>query len=323
MADDEETDIHMHEHYHGEDEPTPEEIAKMRENFEKAGKMTASVIKEVPKLVLPGESLYDIVESLEKMILDTGGKPAFPANISINDIAAHYTPEKDNQVLIGETDVVKIDLGVHVDGCIGDSAVTIDLSNEQGKLLEASQSALSAAIASIRPGMKTGELGAIIEKEITSRGFRPIENLTGHQIAPYQLHAGEEIPNIASSASYELQEGDYFAIEPFASTGSGRVSDTSQVEIFSLQAAPKLRMKYSRELLAHIIRNYFSLPFAERWLSGVFNSRLTLNSSLRELLNSGALHPYPVLRDTGRGAVSQFEHTVLIEHDSAKVLTSV
>jgi len=313
---------HEYEHEHDHEAPTEEELAKMRENFAKAGKIAASVLKDAPKLVLPGEPLLDIAESLEKMIMDAGGRPAFPANISINDIAAHFTPEADNLVVIGEQDVVKIDIGVHIDGCIGDTAVTVDLSGEQGKLCEASESALGAAIASMKPGMKVGEIGAIVEKEITSRGFRPIENLTGHKIEPYLLHAGVEIPNIASSGSYELVEGDIFAVEPFASAGSGRVADTSQVEIFSLQANPRLRGKYSRELLNHIIQNYFSLPFAERWLSKVFNSRLTLSTSLRELLNSGALHTYPVLRDTGRGLVSQKEHTVAIEHDSAKILTS-
>jgi methionyl aminopeptidase len=313
-------DLDSHEG-HDHEEPTPEDIAKMRENFEKAGKIAGSVLKEVPKLVLPGEPLLDIAESLEKMIGDAGGVCAFPANISINDIAAHYTPEADSTVVMGETDLVSIDIGVHIDGCIGDTAVTVDLSGQNGKLLEASEAALAAAISIMKPGMKTGEVGAAIEKEITSRGFKPIENLTGHKIEPYILHAGEEIPNIASSASYELQEGDIFAVEPFASTGSGRVADTAQVEIFALQATPKLRMKYSRDLLAHIFGNYFSLPFAERWLKNVFNSRLTLTTSLRELLNAGALHPYPVLRDTGRGLVSQTEHTVVIEHDSAKVLT--
>ncbi|MEM2138107.1 MAG: type II methionyl aminopeptidase [Candidatus Anstonellaceae archaeon] len=319
-----EEDLHSHEHGHdsSHEEPTAEDIAKMKENFEKAGKIAGSVLKEVPKLVLPGESLLDIAESLEKMIGDAGGKPAFPANISINDIAAHFTPEADNTILIGETDIVKIDIGVHVDGCIGDTAVCVDLSDQQGKLLEASQSALDAAIASVKPGAKVGEIGAAIEKEITSRGFRPIENLTGHKIEPYLLHAGVEIPNIASPASYELQEGDIFAIEPFSSTGSGRVADTAQVEIFALQATPKLRSKYSRDLLGYVVQNYFSLPFAERWLKEVFKSRLTLSTSLRELLNSGALHPYPVLRDTGRGLVSQAEHTIVVEHDSAKILTA-
>jgi methionyl aminopeptidase len=307
------------EETHGEG---PEEsLQRMRENFAKAGKVAAEVLREAPKLVMPGESYLDVVESLEKMIVDGGARPAFPANISINEIAAHFTPEAGSEALLGETDLVKIDIGAHVDGCIGDCALTVDLSGEHGKLCEASKAALEAAVASIKPGMAVGEVGAAIEKEISARGYRPIENLTGHKIEPYLLHAGQEIPNIASQGGYEIQEGDVFAIEPFASAGSGRVADTSQVEIFALAATPKLRMKYSRELLMHVMESYFSLPFAERWLAGVFRSRLTLSTALRELLNAGALHPYPVLRDTGKGMVSQFEHTVLVEHDSAKVLT--
>jgi methionyl aminopeptidase len=318
MQDEEETAI-LHSHAKGE--LSEEELAKVRGNFEQAGKIAASILKEVPKLVVPGESLLDIAETLEKMIADAGAKPAFPANVSINDIAAHFTPEAESRELVGERDVVKIDIGVQIDGCIGDTAVTVDLSGEQGKLLEASQAALDAALSIMKPGLAVGKIGAAVEKEMSSRGFKPIENLTGHKIEPYLLHAGVEVPNVPSNSGYELAEGDFFAIEPFASAGSGRVADTAQVEIFALQAAPKLRMKYSRELLSHIASNYLSLPFAERWLKGVFNSKITLSSALRELLNTGALYPYPVLRDTGRGLVSQFEHTVVVEHDSVKVLT--
>lgn len=306
-----------------QDAELEESVKQMYENFSKAGKIAASVIKEAQKLVVPGESVFDIAESLEKMIIDAGGKPGFPANISINEIAAHYTPEIGNASLIGERDLVKIDIGVHVKGCIGDTAITIDLSDENGKLCEASIAALDAAVSCIKPGISVGEVGAAIEKEIVARGYKPIDNLTGHKLEPYILHAGVEIPNIGGRGGYVIKEGDVFAIEPFASSGSGHVADTSQVEIFSLRSAPKLRMKYSRELLSHIMENYFSLPFAERWLSGVFNSRLTLSAALRELLNAGALHAYPVLRDTGKGMVSQAEHTVIVEHDSAKVITAI
>ncbi len=325
MADDDipQDEIGHDGHDHSHDEPTEEDIAQMYANFEKAGKIAASVLKEAPKLVLPGESYFDIAESLEKMIVDAGGKPGFPAGISINEIAAHFTPEADNAILIGETDLVKIDIGAQIDGCIGDTAVTVDLSGEHGKLCEASSAALDAALAFIKPGVYVGDIGAAVEKEIVSRGYRPIENLTGHKIEPYILHAGVDVPNVGGHQGYMVQEGDIFAIEPFASTGSGHVADTSQVEIFALQSTPKLRMKYSRELMEYIIGNYFSLPFAERWLRGVFQSRLTLSTALRELLNSGALHPYPVLRDTGKGMVSQFEHTVIVEHDSAKAITRI
>ncbi len=306
-----------------DEEPNSEDLAKVAENFKKAGKIAASILDQVPKLVFPGESYLDIAESLEKLINDAGAKIAFPANISVNDIAAHFTPEATNEQLIGEKDIVKIDIGTHIDGCIGDTAITVDLSGENAKLCEASEAALEAAISIMKPGVEVGKIGEQVEKEITSRGFKPIDNLTGHKLEPYILHAGVEIPSIKSPASYKLKEGDFFAVEPFASSGSGHVSDTSQVEIFSLRSSPKLRMKYSRELLAHIAKNYISLPFAERWLKGVFKSRVTLSTAIRELLNTGALQAYPVLRDTGRGLVSQKEHTLAIEHDSAKILTKL
>lgn len=304
-----------------EDETEEEHLAHMLESFRKAGKIAGKVAQDSKMLINPGETLTDVAESVEKMIFESGAMPGFPCNISINDTAAHYTPEIGAEAVLGEKDIVKIDLGVVVDGCIGDMAYTVDLSGEQPKLLEASQEALNTAIASIKPGVTNGSIGALIEKEITSRGFKPIENLTGHKIEPFALHAGESIPNTSSNESYVFQEGDVFAIEPFATNGTGRVADSSQVEIFSVQAEGKLRMRASRELLNRLVQRYFTLPFAERWLIADFNSRLMLSAALKELLNSGCLHPYPVLKEVGKGLVGQFEHTVIIEHDGASVIT--
>lgn len=310
-------------HVHADGEVSEEEsFAKMIAAFEKAGKISAKVREDSKMLVNPGESYIDVVETVEKMIFDAGAVPGFPCNISINDTAAHYTPEIGSEGLIGEKDIVKIDLGVSVDGCVGDTAYTIDLSGEQPKLLEAAEEALKAAIASVKPGVPVSEVGGAIEEQIRSRGFKPIENLTGHKIEPFALHAGVSIPNIKSGDSYELQEGDIFAIEPFATTGIGHVADSSQVEIFSVQAEGKLRMRSSRDLLNKLVQRYFTLPFAERWLVRDFNSRLMLSAALKELLNAGCLHPYPVLKEAGKGLVSQFEHTILVEHDGARILTS-
>jgi methionyl aminopeptidase len=311
---------HMHSHSHPE-LSEEEQSAKELENFRKAGKLTASVLEDAKRLILPGESLLDVVESIEKMIFDAGGKPAFPANISINDIAAHFTPESDNKDLIGEKDIVKIDLGVHVDGCIGDTAFTVDLSGEHGKLLEASQAALDAAIAGIKPGVTTGEIGGMVEEEMKKRGFRPIENLTGHMIRPYMLHAGISVPNIKTHDAYEFTEGDIFAIEPFSTDGAGRVADTSQVEIFSIEQPRNVRLRQSRMVLNHVIETYFTLPFAERWLEKKFERKLLLNAALRELMNAGVLHPYPVLREAAHGKVAQFEHTLLVTKDGCEILT--
>lgn len=307
------------EHTHIHDEEEDEE--KVRKDWEKAGKVAREISDASRGLVMPGASALDIAESIEKMIAEAGGKPAFPVNISVNDTAAHSTPDLGKEELIGEKDVVKIDLGVHVDGCIGDIAYTIDLSDEQGKLVEASKNALDAAIASMKPGVKVGDVGGIIEEEIRKLGFKPIENLTGHMMRPYMLHAGVEIPNIKTGGGYELQEGDVFAIEPFATDGKGRVKDANEIRIFSLEQPRNVRMRQSRVVMAYIFENYLTLPFAERWLQKKFTSKLLLSTAIKELMNSSVLRTYPILKEVGGGLVSQAELTVVIEKDGARVLT--
>lgn len=303
-------------------ELTPEEAeAKMKENFEKAGKIASEVVSASKKLIMVGESVLDIAESIEKMIEDTGAKPAFPANVCINDTAAHFTPPYDCPILIGEANIVKIDIGVHVDGCIGDTAYTVDLGGENGKLVEASENALNAAIGTMKAGVSVGRVGEAIEGEITKLGLKPIENLTGHLIRPYNLHAGVEIPNVKMEGGYELVEGDVFGVEPFATTGEGRVRDAQQIEIFSLETPKNVRMRQSRKVLGHVIERYFTLPFAERWLHKDFPSDILLKTALKELVNAEVFRPYPVLKEVGKGLISQHEHTVVVEKDGVKVLT--
>jgi methionyl aminopeptidase len=302
------------------DEDKTQSHEKILENFIKAGKIHSQLKKDAKQLVMPGTSALDIAQTIEKMILDAGAKPGFPCNISINDVAAHYTPELNDELLIDDNDLVKIDFGVSIEGCVSDAAFTVDLSDENPKLLDASREALDDAIKSIKPGKSNGEIGAVIEERIKSFGFRPIANLTGHMLEPYNLHAGVDIPNIKTNATYEFEQGDIFAIEPFATNGSGHVSDQPQVEIFSIAGEGKLRMRSSRELFVKIVNNYLTLPFAERWLAREAKSKLMLSASLKELINAGCLHPYPVLRESKRGLVSQFEHTVIIEHDGARVI---
>jgi len=302
-----------------EENQSEENKQKMIENYLKSGQIAQSVRKDVHSLVNPGASALDIAESIEKSILDSGAKPAFPVNISINDIAAHYTPTYDDTLLIGEKDLVKVDFGVAIDGCICDNAISIDLSEENSKLLEASKSALDNAISAIKPGVGNGEIGKIIEDTINSFGFKSIDNLTGHKLEPYNLHAGVDVPNVKADSDYHFKEGDIFAIEPFATTGTGSVQDQSQVEIFSVVSDGKIRMRSSRELLINIVNSHLTLPFAKRWVMRSAKSKIVASASLRELLNCGCLYPYPVLREVAKGLVSQFEHTIIVEHDGARV----
>ena len=295
--------------------------AEELELFRKAGKIASKVREASKSLIMVGASLLDIAETTEQMIKEESARPAFPVNISINDIAAHFTPGEDSQEILGENDLVKIDIGVELQGALADTAYSIDLDEKNGNLVKASEEALENAMKAMKPGMAIGELGGVIEDTIKKYNFKPISNLTGHMIKSNDLHAGVEIPNIRTDEKFELMEGDVFAVEPFATTGGGYVADLNQVEIYSLFAPAKIRMRQSRKIVEYAIDNFGMLPFAERWVMKEFKSKVLVSAALKELLQNHFIRAYPVLRETDGGMVSQSEHTVYVTKDGVEVLT--
>ncbi len=292
------------------------------ENFIEAGKIAGRIREDSKRLIIIGELLIEVAETIEKMIYDEGVVPAFPVNISINDTAAHYTPEFDCTLVFNETDMVKIDLGVSIEGSLSDTAYTIDLSDKNEKLVMAAKDALEKALEAIKPEVSVGEIGGIIEDTIKSYGYKPISNLSGHMIKENDLHAGVNVPNVRGSKdSYAFQEGDIFAVEPFATNGRGEVEDSEQVEIFSLLSNQPVRMRQSRQIMQHVLDSRGPLPFAERWIRKSFPSKLLINAALKEMLSAHVIQGYPVLKEQKGSLVSQFEHTILVEANGVKILT--
>src|SRR3972149_3877264 len=212
--------------------------AKMKESLEiiekyrKAGKILSEVRKETVKKVKEGVTLLSVAQFAEDLIREKGGDPAFPVNISRNDEAAHSTPSLNDKSVFGK-DIVKLDIGVHIDGYIADTAITVDLSGHP-ELVRAAESALLGAIKFIKAGVNTKDIGGVIEETITSYGYKPIINLTGHGLAQYIQHAPPAIPNKRMPGGVVLEEGDIIAIEPFATNGAGRIHDAGSAEIFHI-----------------------------------------------------------------------------------------
>lgn len=298
-----------------------DEIKDNIDDFREAGKITARIREESKRLIMVGEPLLDIADTIEKMITDEGAKPAFPVNISINEIAAHYTPGVTDERTIGEKDVVKVDIGAHIKGAIGDTAYTIDLSGEYEKLVKAAEEALENAIKEMRPGVKVGDIGAVIEETANKYELKPIRNLSGHKIKTGLLHSGIDIPNVKTDDDYILKEGDVFAVEPFMTNGAGYVIDTEIVEIFSFYGTGAAKMRQTKKILDHVLKEYMLMPFAERWIVRKFSSRLIVNAALREMLESQMIIGYPMLKEAENGIVSQAEHTVLVTADGCEILT--
>ncbi|MBS3070391.1 type II methionyl aminopeptidase [Candidatus Micrarchaeota archaeon] len=285
-------------------------------NYLQAARIHTAAEEVALGVVKEGAGVLSAADAIEKEIVEAGGKTAFPVNISFDSEAAHNTPVANDQRVFAK-EVVKVDIGVHVEGCIIDAGFTIDLSGENGKLVEATEQALKDALSVMRAGVKARDVGAVIEKTIRSKGFKPVENLTGHLLEPYNLHAGIEVPNVAKGGEHVFEEGEVFAVEPFASTGAGFVADgPAPAEIFSIIALKNVRMQRSREFLHEVFEERQLLPFAKRWFAG----EKMIDFTLRDLARQGVLHDYPILIDESKGLVSQSESTVIIEKDSVKVL---
>ena len=297
------------------------EDPKKVEKYEKAGKIGKEALDKACSMVKVGANAFQLVEEIESWIQKQGCGLSFPINISINNQAAHYSPHKNDELVFEKKDVVKVDVGTHFEGFIGDTARTVDLSEENGKLLEASEKALENALSVVKAGVGSHELSAEIEKTIKEFGFKPVENLSGHLLDQYELHCGYTIPNVESSDSWELEEGFAIAIEPFASTGVGRVREGSKTEIFSYEGHALTRNQTARQVMDYAEENYNSLPFAERWLSKKFTNDFKLKLALRELVKIGSFKAYPVLQDDQNSLVSQAEKTIIVEKDSCKILT--
>jgi len=292
------------------------------EKFRLSGKILRETREEMKRFVREDMLILEICEKAEKLIVEKRGKPAFPCNVSINEIAAHYTSPPDDNRRIPRRSIVKVDIGVHVDGYITDTAFTVCFNPEYTSLVETAEHALKAAIDNIHPEMSTSKLGSIIEKTIKSRGFKPISNLTGHQVGRYLVHAGTSLPNVAQLSFSKIRLGETYAIEPFVTLPSavGKVENSEEVTIFRFLKSKSLESSHAKQLLKYIEENFRTLPFAERWLRGIVPKE-HYREAFKELLSSKAIMGYPVFVEVSKKPVAQAEHTVLIVEDGCVVLT--
>lgn len=284
----------------------------IREKYIEAGRIAREARERALDAVEPGASFIDIAEAAESHIRDEGAGPAFPVNVSVDAVAAHYTPGVNDDATIPDDAVVNIDVGAHVDGYIGDTAATVDLSSDHGDLVEASAAALDAALDLVEPGVNVGDIGAAIQDAIEDYGFKPIRNLSGHGVAQYTQHTGDSIPNIATDTGYTLEAGDAIAIEPFATTGAGEVKNGKPGNIYRLEQE-RARGRTERKVLGQIKDEFRTLPFAARWIDSIPKARVP--TTVQKLVRSNNLHSYDVLTEADDGLVSQKEHTILVLED--------
>lgn len=289
-----------------------------KEKIIKAGDIARQVREYIKPLIKKDMLLLDIAEKIEDKIVELGGLPSFPTNLSINEVAAHYTPTPNDESKAHG--LLKVDYGAHVDGWISDTAFSVDLEDSEvnKNLIEAAKTSLSRAVEIAKAETPINEVGKVVEKTMDEFGVSPIYNLSGHMMEQYNLHAGTNVPNYDDGDIEEFGTGLY-AIEPFSTTGVGKIHEGAPGNIYALSNIKSVRNPTAREILKYIKDNFGSLPFCSRWIDKKFGSRTNLG--LKQLEQAGILYQFPQLIEDTKSPVAQFEHTILIEENSSTATT--
>jgi methionyl aminopeptidase len=292
------------------------------EDYVKAGKVAAEVRENVRKKNWVGATLEQICEEVENEILKRGAKRAFPVNTSLNEVAAHYTAEPNDEKTITDSDLIKIDLGAQINGYIADTAVTVCYDPQYASLVQAAEEALKNAISMIKIGVKASDVGRTIEKTVKQLGFKPIANLSGHSLAQYTIHAGKSIPNIWSIGSFTFKGDEAYACEPFVTTGNGMgiVREGKIKNIFALASRKRTKNEDADRLQEYIWANFNMLPFALRWLVKDWEEKKA-RELLEILVKKKVVHAYPVLIEGNGQRVAQAEHTFIPTENGVTVTT--
>jgi methionyl aminopeptidase len=262
-----------------------------------------------------------VLETVEEMIRARGAEPGFPAQSSRNAIAAHYCSAPGDELEYQEGDCVKVDIGVHIDGYVADTAASVDLSSDGrwGGLIKASSDALAAAIATVAPGVRVGKVGASIERTIMSAGYQPVRNLTGHGLGRWKVHTPPQIPNYGENGGSLLSEGMVFAIEPFACNGRGYIRERGRAEVFMMVGPPKKAKGLDKEVMK-AIESWRGLPIARRYFRHLDGA--AVEDTLSKLAKQGSLMRYPPLVEEDGVMVAQTEHSLYLGPDGVEILTA-
>ena len=291
------------------------------DSFRKAGRIAAECRQWASQNIKPGVEIRHILESVEDIIRQRGAQPGFPAQSSRNSIAAHYCTGWDDPTRYEEGDCVKVDIGVHVDGYVADTALTVDLSSDGRwqKLIKASSDALAAAIATVAEGIPVGEIGAAIERTILAAGYQPVRNLTGHGLGRWKVHTPPQIPNQGEAGGGRLKQGMVFAIEPFACTGKGYIVERGKAEVFMMVRPPMKAKGLDKDVLRDI-EAWRGLPIARRYFR--HRDPEVVEDTLAKLARQGSLMRYPPLVEADGVMVAQTEHSLYLGPDGVEILTA-
>lgn len=317
------------------------QLDMMNEDLLKDVRRAAEVHRQTRKyaqsFIKPGMLMTEICERIEdstRKLIEENGLSAgigFPTGCSLNHVAAHYTPNTGDKTVLQYSDVMKIDFGTHVGGRIIDSAFTWTADPKYDRLKDAVRDATNTGIREAGIDVRLCDIGAAIQEvmesyevELDGKTYqvKPVRNLNGHSINPYQIHGGKSVPIVKGGDQTKMEEGEFYAIETFGSTGKGYVNEDLECSHYAKTVdAPHvpLRLARAKTLLATINQHFDTLPWCRRYLDRLGETKYLMG--LKSLVESGVVTAYPPLCDVKGSYVAQFEHTFVLRPTCKEVLS--
>mmetsp|Transcript_54845 Transcript_54845/g.63068 ORF Transcript_54845/g.63068 Transcript_54845/m.63068 type:complete len:387 (-) Transcript_54845:216-1376(-) len=303
------------------------------DKYQAAGKIANETLEKIIKKCVPGAGIVDICafgdEEIEKEVKKVYNKKklekgiAFPTCLSVNEICGHFSPLRSEPCALKEGDLVKIDLGVHIDGFISITAHTIVVSEKADAVVEgrkadvihAAYNALQVALRLLKPGQKNNDVTEHIAKVVESYKCNPVEGVLSHELKKHLIDGNNCIINKATFDQkvddYEFQVNEVYGLDIIASTGEGKPRETEvrcTVYKRAIEKAYSLKLKASRQFFSELNERYPTLAFSMRSFEDETVAKLAVNECVKHEL----LHAYPVLAEKEGELVAQFKYTVMI-----------
>ncbi|CAN3356917.1 methionine aminopeptidase 2 [Diutina catenulata] len=318
-----------------------EDNAAKWEDFRKGAEIHRRVRLKAQTSVRPGMAMTEIADLIENATRQYAGSVApleagigFPTGLSVNHVAAHYTPNTGDKTVLQKDDIMKVDIGVHVNGRICDSAFTMTFNEDEKykPLMDAVREATYTGIKEAGIDVRLNDIGEAIQEvmesyEMEENGkllpVKCIKNLNGHSIGDYTIHSGKTVPIVANGDMTKMAEGETYAIETFGSTGRGYVipeGECSHYAVHDNVQGVRLPTQSAKDLLKKIQDTFGTLPWCRRYLERETKEEKYL-LGLNQLVRAGVVEDYPPLVDDIGAYTAQFEHTILLHPHKKEVVT--
>lgn len=316
----------------------PNVVSKYRE----AANIVNRALQALAPQCLPGADITTLCNSGDQLIeqglagvftsvpIEKG--IAVPTSIAVNHVCGYFSPLAEESSVLQDGDLVKIEMGVHIDGFIANAATSVvvgastenKVNGPKADVLLAAYNSIQAALRMIKPGFTNNQVTEVFSKISSDFHVNVLEGILSHEVKQHVIDGnkviiGKEIFD-QHVEDFTFENNTAFVLDVIISTGEGKPKESevrTTVYQRALETTYSLKLKSSRAFLSEVNRRFPTLLFSLRSFADQRNARVGVS----ECLNHNMLYSFPVLTEKPGDLVAQFKVTLLVLETGTIVIT--